>query len=398
MLAWRTYAHNCSDSALVDWPYPTPNWTAIPDWARAAVDQNQYAFNLAAAFAVSQNKSDSANAVFSSVSPGGANQQTTSAPTSSQTSSGAQPTGDQQTPAHKMHRSTFVSIIAGTVVTTLACVALVAGLTWFILRRRRAARQGVRLPSTSDLHEKDESAAGFRQGPGAFRATGVGGEMVEKYATAQEGRSHVSLFLPTTESVFSSRTGHTGTSFMTNSVSSSSRSYTESEFDATTDGDAASLLSIEEDDLSPFSNAHRAPSTRRRAQPPSLSLSAPSRARFASRNNLHNSQRESGSTWMTTDTGRVVPGSSRRAGHLAPDARSLLSQAPSSTGATWGRELEEDDELEEEVVDEQEETEVDEGRRTEGESDDESDGDDEYERRFERHRATGSTISLTSAP
>lgn len=342
-------------------------------------------------FAISQNQSI-ANTNFTSVNPTTATATSTVSATIDPTATGA---GQNAEGANhqKGHHAQFVSIIAGTgefaatvsvssrcrgltlsppaVVTTLACVGVFSLLTWWILRKRRAARQGVRLSSTSDLNSSEE---GFRQGGGTYAATR---DMSEK---GHAGRSHVSLFLPS-ESFMTSRREST-TSFGTNSVSS--RSYSGSEFTET-----ASLMSMDEDDIdadsiSPFHNSHRAPSQRSSA---SFSLTAPSQARFASRNNLHNQQRESGSTWMTTATGRVVPGTgaSRRGhSHLAPDARSLLSMAPSSTGATWGRETEEDPEEEEEEH----------GHRHE--HDDESgssDGDDDYERRFQ---ATDSTFSLTS--
>lgn len=226
-----------------------------------------------------------------------------------------------------------------------------AGLTWWIIRKRRIARQGVRLASSSDLTDKDE---GFRQGGAAFAQR----EMSQK---GGNGRSRVVSEFATTQSSFMSSSRRESTiSFGTNSVSS--RSYTESEFT-----DDASLISMDEDDIdgnsvSPFSNAHRAPSQRS-----SFSLTPPGQARFASRNNLHN--RESGSTWVTTGTGRLVPASRRGQTHLAPDARSLLSMAPSSTGATWGREAEEEEE-----------------------ESGSSDGDDDYERRFQ---ARESTITLS---
>ncbi len=298
-------------------------------------------------FAVSQNKSIND---FTSIVSTASSTATVAAstPTPNNTNDGNGMTDAQK---HHQRRVTFISIIAGTVVTTLAVTAILAALTWWIIRKRRIANQGVRLASSSDLNDKDE---GFRQGGAAFAQR----EMSQKGGNV---RSHVSQFATTQSSFVDSSRRESTISFGTNSVSS--RSYTDSEFT-----DDASLITMDEDDIdgnsiSPFSNAHRAPSVRT-----SISLTPPGQARYASRNNLHN--RDSATTWVTTETGRLVPASRRAQSHLAPDARSLLSMAPSSTGATWGREQEEEDD-------------DDEGS---------SDGDDDYERRFQ---ARDSTITLS---
>lgn len=351
-MGWRSWAKNCSsepDGGLPSWPFPIPAWTAIPDWAYTNVTTEGYAFNLLAAFAVSQNKSAAVTA----------SGQPNTAPTPTPASSSAAPTnqnnnGMTDSQRHHQKNVTLASIIAGTVVTTLAITAILAGLTWWIVRKRRIARQGVRLASSSDLNEKDD---GFRQGGAAFAQR----EMSHKGSNV---RTHVSQFAATQSSFMTGDRRESTISFGTNSVSS--RSYTDSDFT-----DDASLLSMDDDDIdgnsiSPFSNAHRAPSART-----SISLTPPGQARYASRNNLHN--RDSGATWLTTETGRLVPATRRGQSHLAPDARSLLSMAPSSTGATWGREQEEEDEQ---------------ALHESGSSD----GDDDYERRYQ---ARDSTITLS---
>lgn len=177
---------------------------------------------------------------------------------------------------------------------------LIGVLVAYIRKRRRTRRQGQRLGSTSDL---------------------VAPSMTDEMAQKPDSRAS---FLPT--ETFYSRDSRT--SFATNSVSTHSRDYRNSfaapsTFYTTSHSSDFTLdRDYDEDSISPFSDIH---------QPPHV--------RTATRDNLHSRPDSISSTFYSGPT----------RSSLAPstlDGVSLLSERspPSSTGATYGREHDFDDE------------------------------------------------------
>lgn len=184
-------------------------------------------------------------------------------------------------------------------------VGILATVGAYLSKKRRTRRQGRRLGSTADLSEPKPTSSEMKEG--------------EKPAG-----SHVYLFLAA-DNFLSSRNSRT--SFATNSSSSRSVDYRASLSGAPSTFCAASrssgyTLDADGDSLSPFSDIH-----------------LPGGVRTASRNNVH-SRHESVSSFqsdpqrLSTHTQETV------------DVMSLLStrSPPSSTGATYGREHDFDDE------------------------------------------------------
>lgn len=179
---------------------------------------------------------------------------------------------------------------------------LIGVLVAYIRKRRRTRRQGKRLGSTSDL---------------------VAPSVTDEMAQKPDSRAS---FLPT-ETFFSS---DSRTSFATNSVSTRSRDYRNSlaapssTFYATSHSSDFTLdrdYDDEDDSVSPFSDIH---------QPPGV--------RIATRDNLHSRPDSISSTFYSGPTRSSVAASR--------DTMSLVSERspPSSTGATYGREHDFDDE------------------------------------------------------
>ncbi|ORY92441.1 hypothetical protein BCR35DRAFT_297849 [Leucosporidium creatinivorum] len=304
---WTYFVGNCTEATHYGFPFDVPWQTAIPIWALQDNSGSATNIQLALHYATGGGKSSASSS----------SQSTSHSSTATSSSPAASSTAPSDTPAPALgqteekpekHGPPAASIAASVLVVVFAA-GLIGVLVAYIRKRRRTRRQGQRLGSTSDL---------------VAPSVTVHDEMVQK----PDSRAS---FLPT--ETFYSRDSRT--SFATNSVSTRSRDYRNSlaapsTFYATSHSSDFTLDrdydDDEDDSISPFSDIH---------QPPGV--------RTATRDNLHSRPDSISSTFYSGPTRSSVAASRDT---MTLDGMSLLSERspPSSTGATYGREHDFDDE------------------------------------------------------
>ncbi|KAM0751283.1 hypothetical protein T439DRAFT_325430 [Meredithblackwellia eburnea MCA 4105] len=333
---YHQFSGNCTGSPIKVFPYALS--VVVPDWA--LVDTSNGALDINGAYRQT-NWNASGNNVQPNSSPSSSAPVSTDA-TSSSSSAAASSTspvdaqlGHNQGAKHIMSTGTVV----GVVVFAAVALGIMTGVAAWLRRKRRFKRQGQRLGSTADL--------GGGGGDNDSLRSSMRPPMEEKFRSAHD----VSILVPT-ESIMSGRTRTSRTdSFATNSISSegthdysaylregaaSRTTFTSSESGSRSSRSYSDDFSLNLDDAaSPFADIHRTPSSR----------SSSSSSAFTSEvghNNPRMPAASVGAPGRPATRQSVVTFAS-----LAPSAVSLATvssrAAPSSTGAVYGRNQDDDD-------------------------------------------------------